>query len=88
MKNDKSGEEKPLWGRSPASIAVPACQRGRVPELYPSFRPMQRVYLSGRRLRCWACLSLSLSGRFRIASNCWPDLHSNNGGGSFAAGRA
>ena len=33
----------------------PACQHGRVPELYPSFRPMQRVYLSGRKLRCWAC---------------------------------
>ena len=64
-------------------------QRGRVPELYPSFRPMPRVYLRGRKLRCWACsLEPKPYRSLHNSSNGWPDLHSNNGGGSFAAMRA
>ena len=42
----------------------------QVPELYPSLCPMQRVYLRGRKLGCWACslepkpcLSLNNSSR-------------------------
>ena len=31
---DKSGAGKPLWDQSPASMAVPFCQRSRVSELY------------------------------------------------------
>ena len=52
-------------------------------------RPMQRVYLRGRKLRCWACsLEPKPYRSLHNSSNGWPDLHSNNGGGSFAAGRA
>ena len=85
----KVEQKKSLWGRSPASIAVPVCQHGRVPEVDPSLSPMQRVYLRGGKLRYWAC---SLEPKpYRSLQNSltgWPDLHSNNGGGSFAAGRA
>ena len=57
---------------------------------------MQRVYLRGRKPLSVAAgharLSLSLTGRSitpqTVASKGWPDLHCNNGGGSFAAGRA
>ena len=91
----KVERKKPLWGRSPASIVVPVCQHSRVPELYPlaSFGLMhwQRVYLRGRKLRCWACsLEPKAHQSLHNSSNGWPDLHReyNNGGGSFAAGRA
>ena len=81
--------QKPLWGQSPVSIVVPVSQSCLVPELYLSFHPVQRVYLRGRKLHFWACALepkpyLSLHN----SSNSWPYLHSNSGGGSFAAGCA
>ena len=84
------GAEKLLWGLSLASIADPVCHRGPVPKLYRNFRPMQRVYLRGRKLRCWACSLDSEPKPYWLlhnSSNCWPDLHSNNRRGSFAAWR-
>ena len=85
----KWSEKKALWGLSPASIAVPVCQRGQVPELNPSLCPMQRVYLRGSQLLCWACLLEPKPYQWlHNSSNGWPYLHFTNGGGSFTAGHA